>query len=168
MLLRYQDRQPDLQEPCFVAPGAHLIGAVRLGRDASVWFNAVLRADESPILIGAGSNLQDGVVVHTDRELVCTVGERVTVGHRAILHGCTIADEVLVGMGAIILNRARIGTHCLIGAGAVVTEDADIPAGSLVLGVPGRVVRPLTSEEILRIQASADHYIQLWKQAGWQ
>jgi carbonic anhydrase/acetyltransferase-like protein (isoleucine patch superfamily) len=172
VLLPYGDRAPTLEGPCFIAPGAHVIGDVRIGEDASIWFNAVLRGDGGPIVVGSGSNLQDGVVVHTDPGLVCRIGREVTVGHRAVLHGCEIGDHSLVGMGAIVLNGARVGEECLIGAGAVVPEGSVIPAGHLVLGVPGRVVRSLTDAEKDRIRAGAAHYIQLWKEvwreSGWQ
>ena len=168
MLLSYREHRPELLGPCLVAPGAQVVGQVTIGVDASVWFNAVLRAEAAPIEVGEGTNLQDGVVVHTDRDTPCLIGRRVTVGHRAILHGCRIDDEVLVGMGAIILNRAHIGAHSLIGAGALIPEGREIPPGSLVLGSPGRVVRPLTEEEIRGIQASAVGYIQLWKDSGWE
>jgi carbonic anhydrase/acetyltransferase-like protein (isoleucine patch superfamily) len=168
MLLPYGGHRPELEEPCFIAPGAQVIGQVKLGRESSVWFNAVVRADEAPIAIGAATNLQDGVVAHTDRGIVLQVGNEVTVGHRAILHGCRIGDRVLVGMGAIILNGAEIGHDCLIAAGALVPEDRVIPPGSLVMGVPGRVVRTLSPEEMERIRLSAQVYIELWKQSGWQ
>lgn len=167
MLLPYNGVQPQLDEPCFVAPGAHLIGDVKLGREASVWFNAVLRADESPIVVGERSNLQDGVVVHTNPDQSCTIGHDVTVGHLAVLHGCRIGDRVLVGMGAIILNGAEVGSESLVAAGTLVPEHRQIPPGSLVMGSPARVVRPLTDEERERIVRAAARYVELWRESGW-
>jgi carbonic anhydrase/acetyltransferase-like protein (isoleucine patch superfamily) len=168
MLIRYGGQDPELEEPCFVAPGAQLVGRVHLSAYASVWFNAVLRGDEAPIWIGARSNLQDGVVVHADADGRVVVGEEVTVGHRAILHGCEVGSGALVGMGAIVLNGAVVGEESLIGAGALVPEGRVIPPGSLVLGVPGRIVRTLTAEERARIRQSATRYIHLWQDGRWQ
>ncbi|MEM6971977.1 MAG: gamma carbonic anhydrase family protein [Pseudomonadota bacterium] len=127
----------------YVAPGAHLIGDVRLGEMVSVWFNAVLRADSEPITIGDGSNVQDGCVFHVDPGFPLTLGEDVTVGHGAILHGCTIGDGALIGMGATVLNGAVVGVGALIGAGALVTEGKTIPDGAVVMGQPGKVIRTL-------------------------
>lgn len=128
---------------CWVAPGAHLIGNVVLLAGASVWFNAVLRGDNERITVGAGSNIQDGCVLHTDPGFPMVIGTHCTVGHKAILHGCTIGDGTLIGMGAIVLNGAVIGPGALIGAGALVTEGSQIPAGALVMGAPGKVMRQL-------------------------
>lgn len=150
---------PSLAANSFVAPGAHVIGDVTLGPDVSVWFCAVLRGDNAPIIIGAGSNIQDGAVLHVDPGMPLTVGERVTVGHQAMLHGCTVADGSLIGMGAVVLNGAEIGRHCLIGAKALVTENTKIPDGSLFLGSPGKVVRTLSEEQIAGMQAGAQNYI---------
>lgn len=144
----------------FVAASAEVIGNVELGEDVGVWFGAVLRGDNEPIRIGRGSNVQDLCVLHTDPDFPLTVGEGCTIGHRAILHGCTVGDHALVGMGAIVLNGARIGRHCLIGAGALVTEGREIPEGSLVLGTPGKVVRALTAAEIEGLHRSAEHYVR--------
>ena len=131
----------------WAAPTADLIGDVRLGDRASVWFGAIIRADNTPILIGEDSNIQDGAIGHSDPGVPLVIGARVTVGHQAILHGCTIADDCLIGMGAKILNGAVIESECLIGAGALVTEGKTFPAGSLIVGVPARVIRQLTDEE---------------------
>jgi carbonic anhydrase/acetyltransferase-like protein (isoleucine patch superfamily) len=145
----------------FIAPGAIVLGDVSLGVHSSIWYNAVVRADMAAIVIGDESNLQDGVVVHVDEGLPCRVGRRVGVGHRAILHGCTVEDECLVGMGSILLNRVRIGTGSVIGAGAVLPEGMEVPPGSLVLGVPGRVRGPVDDELRKRIQRTAEHYVVL-------
>ncbi|MEM9811489.1 MAG: gamma carbonic anhydrase family protein [Pseudomonadota bacterium] len=142
----------------WVAPGAHLIGAVRLETGASVWFNAVLRGDCEDIVIGAGSNVQDGAVLHTDPGYPLHVGADCTVGHQAILHGCVLGDGVLIGMGAVVLNGARIGPECLIGASALITEGKEIPEGSLVMGTPGKVVRSLSAEERAGLRRSAETY----------
>jgi carbonic anhydrase/acetyltransferase-like protein (isoleucine patch superfamily) len=167
MLLPHRGRTPVLEGPCFIAPGAHLIGDVRVAEDASIWFNAVLRADEAPISVGRGSNLQDGVMVHTDADVPVEVGENVTVGHGAILHGCVLEDGCLVGMGAIVLNGARIGRESLVAAGTLIPEGRVIPPESLVMGSPGRVVRSLRPEELERLKLSAPHYVSLWQESGW-
>jgi len=143
---------------CWVAPGAQVLGRVVLGASSSVWFNAVLRGDNEPIVIGPGSNVQDGCVCHTDVGFPLSVGADCTVGHLAILHGCTIGDTTLVGMGATVLNGAVIGSGVLVGAGALVTEGKTIPDGVLVVGRPARVVRDLTAEERARLALSAEGY----------
>jgi carbonic anhydrase/acetyltransferase-like protein (isoleucine patch superfamily) len=147
----------------WIAPDAMVIGNVRLASGVGVWFGAVLRGDQEPIVIGADSNVQEHSVFHTDHGFPLTVGAGCTIGHRAILHGCTVGDNVLVGMGAIVLNGARIGRDCLVGAGAMVTEGKEIPPGSLVLGMPGKVVRPLSVDEIARNRAAAAHYVANWR-----
>lgn len=149
---------PMLEEGVWVAPGAHVIGKVILRARASVWFGAAIRGDNEPIEIGEGTNVQENCVLHTDMGFPLTVGRDCTIGHKAMLHGCTIGDESLVGMGATILNGARIGKNCLIGAGALVTEGKEIPDGSLVLGAPGKVVRELDAGAIQTLKASALHY----------
>jgi carbonic anhydrase/acetyltransferase-like protein (isoleucine patch superfamily) len=141
------DLRPQLAEGAWAAPSADLIGDVQLGPRASVWFGAVIRADNTPILIGADTNIQDGAVCHSDPGAPLTVGERVTVGHQAILHGCTLATDCLVGMGARILNGASIGSGCLVGAGALITEGKSFAPGNLIVGVPARVLLPLTDGE---------------------
>lgn len=152
--------RPDLPDEgrYWVAPDASLMGKVRLKRDASVWFGAVLRGDNEWIEIGEGSNIQDGCVLHTDMGFPLTVAEGCTVGHKAILHGCTIGRYSLVGMGATVLNGVRVGENCLIGANALVPEGREIPDGSLVIGAPAKVVRQLSPEEIAGLEKSAQHY----------
>jgi carbonic anhydrase/acetyltransferase-like protein (isoleucine patch superfamily) len=152
---------PAVADDAWVAPGASLIGAVRLAARASVWFGAVLRADGDAIEIGEGSNVQDGCVLHTDPGFPVRMGSGVTVGHRAVLHGCTVEDDVLVGMGAVVLNGARIGRGSLVAAGAVVLEGVEVPPGSLVAGVPAKVRRSLSDEEVEGNRESARSYLAL-------
>ena len=152
---------PQLHPSVFVAVGAVVVGDVQVGEDASIWFNAVVRGDTEPIRIGQRTNIQDGAVLHADPGFPCVLADGVTVGHRAIVHGATVEPNVVVGMGAIVLNGARIGENSIIGAGAVVTEGAIIPPGSLALGVPAKVVRQLSEEEIERGRRSAEHYVRL-------
>ncbi len=149
---------PVLAEGAWVAPSADLIGDVRLGEQASVWFGAAIRADNTPILIGARSNVQEGAVMHSDPGVPLTVGEDCTIGHRAVLHGCTLGARVLVGMGATVLNGATIGDDCLIGAGALVTEGKTFPPGSLIVGAPARAVRMLSEEQKAALVTSARNY----------
>jgi carbonic anhydrase/acetyltransferase-like protein (isoleucine patch superfamily) len=151
---------PTIAEGAWAAPSADIIGDVRLGPRASVWFGAVVRADNTPILIGEETNLQDGSVGHSDPGAPLTIGARVTIGHQAIVHGCTIADDCLIGMGARILNGARLGPECLVGAGALITEGKSFEGGSLIVGVPARVARPLTAEEKAAMRVSAAHYAE--------
>lgn len=151
--------RPTLGDGVWVAPSAAVIGNVRLGADVGVWFGAVIRGDNEPIVVEAGTNIQDNCVLHSDAGFPLAIGEGCTVGHRAIVHGCTIGNNVLVGMGATILNGAQIGENCLIGAGALVPEGKIIPPGSLVIGMPGKVVRPLTPEQIEGLRESARHYV---------
>lgn len=143
-----------------ILPGAKVSGDVTLGRDCSVWYNAVIRGDAAPIVIGEGSNIQDNCVLHTAPDAPIHVGKGVTVGHSAILHGCTVGDNSLIGMGVIVLDHAEVGRDCVIGAGALVTGGARIPDGSLALGQPARVVRPLRPEEIEKNRTSAARYAQ--------
>lgn len=145
----------------FIAPGAVVLGDVSLGRDASVWYHCVVRAESAPVTIGDETNVQDLSLMHTDEGFPCALGRRVGVGHRAILHGCTVEDECLVGMGAILLNGVRVGTGSVIGAGAVLPEGTQVPPGSLVLGVPGRVVRPVDEPLARRITSTWQHYVEL-------
>ncbi|MBB5754416.1 gamma carbonic anhydrase family protein [Prosthecomicrobium pneumaticum] len=151
---------PERPAGAWIAPDARVIGRVVLGADTGIWFGAVLRGDNEPIVVGARTNIQEHAVLHTDMGFPLTIGEGCTIGHRAILHGCRIGANTLVGMGAIILNGAEIGENCLIGAGALVTEGKVIPAGSLVVGMPGKVLRPLGEAEIARLAASADGYVR--------
>ena len=152
--------RPQIHETVYIAPGAQVVGRVALAANATVWFNAVLRGDNDLLQIGAGSNIQDGTVLHADPGFPIKVGERVTIGHQAMVHGCTIEDESLIGIQAIILNGAQIGTHCIIGAGALITAGTVIPPGSMVLGSPGKVVRSLRPDEIDMIQAIARGYVE--------
>jgi carbonic anhydrase/acetyltransferase-like protein (isoleucine patch superfamily) len=154
------DLKPQLGEGAWAAPSADLIGDVRLGPRASVWFGAVIRADNTPILIGEESNIQDGAVGHSDPGFPLTIGARVTVGHQAILHGCTIADDCLIGMGARILNGSVVESECIVGAGALITEGKAFASGSLIVGAPARVVRQLTDEERQLLRESAAHYAE--------
>jgi carbonic anhydrase/acetyltransferase-like protein (isoleucine patch superfamily) len=158
-LQRYLDTRPKIHPTAFVAPGADIIGDVTLAEESSVWYQTVLRGDINRIVIGPRSNVQDGAVVHLADDFGTYVGEFVTVGHKAILHACTIADEVLIGMGAIILDGAEIGARSIIGAGALITGGKKIPPGSLVLGSPAKVVRTLSLEEQAGIRAWADKYV---------
>ena len=160
MIYALGDRSPELVgDGHFVAPNATVIGHVRLLPEASVWFNCVLRGDNEPIEVGAGSNVQDGCVLHTDPGFPLTIGANVTVGHKVMLHGCTIGDNSLVGIGSTILNGATIGRHCLVGAHSLVTEGKSFPDGSLILGSPARVLRELSDEEIAGMTESARHYV---------
>lgn len=147
----------------WIAPDAAVIGRVKLERHASVWFGAVLRGDNELILVGENSNVQDGCVLHTDMGAPLTIGANCTIGHKAILHGCSIGDNSLIGMGATILNHARIGRNCLIGANALVTEGKVIPDNSLVIGAPAKVVRELTAEAIAALPRSAEGYVRNWQ-----
>ena len=153
-------KTPDIHPSAFVAPGAVVRGEVHLAENSSVFYNAVLRGDRAPISIGEGTNIQDNCVVHVEYDLPVTVGKNVTVGHGAILHGCTVGDETLIGMGTIVLNGAQIGKGCLIGAGALVTQNAVIPDGCMAVGSPARVKRPLTPEEMDGLRRSAADYRQ--------
>lgn len=151
---------PTLSQGAWVAPSADLIGDVRLGVRASVWFGAVVRADNTPIILGEEANFQDGAIGHSDPGLPLTIGARVTVGHQAILHGCTVEDEALIGMGARILNGAVIGAQCIVGAGALVTEGKRFEPRSLIVGSPARAVRTLTEEQVAMLSLSAAHYAE--------
>jgi carbonic anhydrase/acetyltransferase-like protein (isoleucine patch superfamily) len=158
MLLPFGGTSPHVHGDAYVAAGAVLVGQVRLEASASVWFNAVLRADSEPITIGAGSNVQDNVSCHVDSGFPLTVGRDVSVGHNAVLHGCTVEDGALVGMGAIVMNGALIGAGSLVAAGAVVLEGTVVPSGTLVAGVPARVRRELTDDEAAGIRGNAAGY----------
>lgn len=159
MIWKLDEIVPELGEGAWVAHDANVIGRVMLGASASVWFGATIRGDNEPIRIGAGTNIQENSVLHTDVGFPLTIGENCTIGHRAMLHGCTIGDGSLVGMSATVLNGARIGKGCLIGAGALVTEGKEIPDGSLVLGAPGKIARVLSAAELARILEGSAHYV---------
>lgn len=154
------DLAPTLGPGAWAAPSADLIGDVRLGARASIWFGAVIRADNTPIIIGEDSNVQDGAVGHSDPGAPLTIGARVTVGHQAILHGCTVRDGALIGMGARVLNGAIIGDNCLVGAGALVTEGKTFEAGMLIVGTPARALRALSEQELAMLAMSAVHYAE--------
>jgi len=150
---------PRVAETAWVADSAEVMGNVVLGDNASIWFGAVLRGDNETLTIGAGTNVQDGSVLHSDHGQPLTLGERVTVGHKVVLHGCTVGDESLIGIGAVVLNGARIGKNCLVGAGALVTEGKEFPDGSMILGSPAKAVRQLTPEQMAGLRKSAQTYI---------
>lgn len=147
----------------WIAPNAEVMGNVKLERNASVWFGAVLRGDNDLITIGENSNVQDGSVLHTDPGSPLTIGPNVTIGHMVMLHGCTIGEGSLVGIGSIILNGAKIGKGCLIGANTLIAEGKEIPDHSMVLGSPGKIIRTLDDETAAALKLSADHYVENWK-----
>lgn len=159
-LYRICDVEPQLGAGAWVAPSADLVGDVRLGARASVWFGAVLRGDNTPLVLGSETNFQDGAIGHSDAGFPLLIGSRVTIGHQAILHGCIIADDCLIGMGARILNGATIEPECIVGAGALVTEGKHFGSGSLIVGSPARIVRELTDAERQLVRASAKHYAE--------
>ncbi len=159
MNYRLGDLRVDTHPDSWTAPGAILIGKVRVQAQASVWFGAVLRGDNELIDIGEDSNVQDGAVLHTDPGSPLTLGRGVTIGHKAMLHGCCVGDYSLIGINAVILNGARIGKHCIIGANALIPEGREIPDGSLVIGSPGKVVRTLSEAQKRLLEASAAHYV---------
>lgn len=155
------DFRPELvHESAWLARTAVVVGDVTIGEESSVWFGAVLRGDADAIRVGARTNIQDNAVLHADPGVPCTIGDGVTIGHLALVHGATVGDNVIVGMRSVVMNNARIGNDCLIAAGAVVTEGVEIPPGSLVMGMPAKVVRPLKPEEIERLRRAAEHYVQ--------
>jgi len=158
MKYAYQHHQPKVSDTAFIAPGAAVIGRVSLGEKVSVWFNAVMRGDNDDIVIGDGSNVQDGCVLHVDEGFPIHVGRNCTIGHKVILHGCSVGDESLIGMNAVVLNGAKIGKRCLIGANALVTEGMEIPDGSLVLGSPAKVVKPLGDGALKGMAEGAESY----------
>jgi carbonic anhydrase/acetyltransferase-like protein (isoleucine patch superfamily) len=160
MFYRIDDRTPEKKEGVFVAGNATVIGSCVLCEESSIWFNAVLRGDNDVITVGPQSNVQDGAVLHTDSGIPLTLGKGVTVGHNAMLHGCDVGDYSLIGIGAVILNKARIGKHCIIGANALVPEGMDIPDGSLVVGSPAVIKRELNDMQKKLLEASAAHYVQ--------
>lgn len=159
-LYRLGERVPSLPADgeFYIAPGAIVIGDVRIARGVSIWFNAVLRGDNEPIILGAGSNIQDGCVIHTDPGFPVEIGVDVTIGHNAIIHGCSIDKGSLIGMGATILNGARIGERCLVGANSLIREGMEVPDGSLVLGVPARIVRMLDGDAAENLSRGAERY----------
>ena len=160
MIYDLKKNVPEISADSWVAPNAIIIGKVKLEKNSSIWFNAVLRGDIEKIAIGENSNIQDGSVLHTDPGCPLTVGKGVTVGHMVMLHGCEISDDTLIGIGSTILNKAKIGKNCIIGANTLVTENKTIPDNSLVLGSPGKVIRKVTDEEIKVIRENAKHYVK--------
>lgn len=161
MIRDFKDLKPQIGRNSWISETALIIGDVKIGDNVGVWFGAVLRGDVAPIVIGDNTNIQDNVVIHSEVGYPTKIGNGVTIGHNSIIHGCEIGDDTLIGMGAIILNGAKIGKNCIIGAGSVITEGKVIENNSLVLGVPGRVVRKVTEEEIKRIKENAKAYIAL-------
>ena len=159
MIYDFEKNVPEVHADAWVASNATLIGKVKLEKNSSIWFNAVLRGDIELISIGENSNIQDGSVLHTDPGYKLNVGKGVTVGHMVMLHGCQISDDTLIGIGSIILNNAKIGKNCIIGANSLITENKIIPDNSLVVGSPARVLRKVTEEEIKAIHENAKHYV---------
>ncbi|WP_321896897.1 gamma carbonic anhydrase family protein [Burkholderia cepacia] len=159
-LYNFEGEQPQLAESAWVAPQAVVIGRATLAERASVWFNAVIRADNEPVDIGAGSNVQDGAVLHTDPGFPMHIAANVTIGHQAMLHGCTVGEGSLIGVQAVVLNGAVIGRHCLVGAGAVVTEGKVFPERSLILGAPAKAVRELSDEQVANLLENAADYVR--------
>lgn len=159
------DLSPALPEPnqFWIAPDAHVIGNVILSKDVGIWFGAVLRGDNEAITLGAGTNVQEGTMIHTDMGFPATIGQGCTIGHHAIIHGCTIGDNSLIGMGATVLNGAKIGKNCLVGANALITEGKEFPDNSLIVGAPARVVRILDDQAVEGLRKSALNYIANWK-----
>lgn len=158
MIADLADRRPEIADDCFVAPSATVVGSVALHSGASIWFSAVLRGDVEQITVGANSNVQDGAVVHADHGVPAVIGAGVTIGHQATIHGCTIGDNSLIGINAVVLNKAKIGANCVIGANSLVPEGMEIPDGSLVMGSPAKVKRQLSEQEIGFLALSANHY----------
>ena len=164
MLYSYHDKKPSVHESVFIAPGAHLIGDVQIGEESTVWFNAVLRGDEGPIQIGKKCSVQDNVTAHLYEGFPLFVGDEVTIGHNAILHGCTIETRCIIGMGSTILDGAIIGEESIIGANTLIPSGKKIPPRSLVVGSPGKVIREITEKDIELIQLSIDTYVQKGKE----
>tara|TARA_B100000029_G_C17458399_1_gene917579 strand:- start:637 stop:1149 length:513 start_codon:yes stop_codon:yes gene_type:complete len=163
MIYNFENKSVKREGNNWIAPNATIIGDVVLKNDSSVWFNAVLRGDIEKIILGEGSNIQDGSVLHTDPGYPLTVGSGVTVGHMVMLHGCKIGNDSLIGIGSIILNNAKVGKNCIIGANTLITENKIIPDNSLVVGSPGKIIRKTTKEEVKHIKENAKHYASNWK-----
>jgi carbonic anhydrase/acetyltransferase-like protein (isoleucine patch superfamily) len=165
LIHRIGSRVPQTGETLFLAWNAEIAGDVRLAQDVSVWFGAVLRGDLQPIIVGRGSNIQDNVTLHVDSVTPCVIGQKVTVGHNAVIHAACVEDQCLIGIGAIIMSRSRIGERSIVGAGSLVTEGKNFPPGSLIYGNPARLVRALTPEEIAGVGATAERYIRVAREA---
>ena len=163
MIYQLEKKSVTKNKNCWVAPNASVIGDVTLSKDVSIWFNAVLRGDIENIFIGEGSNVQDNCVLHTDKGYPLKIGSYVTVGHLVMLHGCTIHDNILIGIGSTILNKTVIGKNCIVGANSLIPEGKIIPDNSLVMGSPGKIIRELKPEEIKGIRENAEHYVENWK-----
>ena len=163
MIYNFENNIPTLHPDSWVANNAMLIGKVILKKDANIWFNVVLRGDIEPIIIGEGSNVQDGSIFHTDPGCPLSLGRGVTVGHLAMLHGCEVGDDSLIGIGSTILNKTKIGKNCIVGANTLIAENKVIPDQSLVLGSPGKIVRQVTDKEIEEIKENAKHYVENYK-----
>lgn len=160
MIYEYEGHLPKLDgERIFIAPGAAVIGDVVLGEDSSVWFNATLRGDLEPIIVGRRSNIQDGSTVHTDTGIPTNIGENVTIGHNCVIHGCEIGDGSLIGMGSVILSGAKIGKNCLVGGGSLVTGNMEVPDGMLVFGSPAKIIKPLGEGVIAKGLVNSEHYV---------
>jgi len=159
MKYKLNEKSPFIERSCFVAPSADLIGSVIMHKNSSVWFNCVLRADNEPITVGENSNVQDGSILHVDPNYPIDIGKNVTIGHKVMLHGCTIGDNSLIGMNAVVLNGAKIGKNCVIGANALVTENMVIADGQMALGSPAKVVKELDEKTIGMLKAGAQHYV---------
>lgn len=159
MLIEYEGITPNVHYSVFVAPGAMIIGDVKIGEESSVWFNCVLRGDLEPIHIGCRTNIQDGTVIHMDKEIPCLIGDDVTIGHGAILHSCAIDNEALIGMGAILLTGCKIGERAIVAAGTLVREGQEIPPGTVAMGVPAKVRREATEAEFERVRHGKDDYV---------
>jgi carbonic anhydrase/acetyltransferase-like protein (isoleucine patch superfamily) len=155
--------RPELDPECWVASNVVLVGKVIVRKNASIWFNSVVRADNEPIVIGEESNVQEGSVLHADPTFPLNIGARVTIGHMVMLHGCSIADETLIGIGSIILNGAKIGKHCLIGAHTLIPEGKEIPDNSVVMGSPGKIVREVSEKDFVRLTRPAASYARKWR-----
>jgi len=158
-VFKLADKEPRIAESAWIAPNATVIGDVRLGENSSIWWNATLRGDNDPIEIGVNTNIQDGSVLHTDEGVPLRIGANVTVGHLVMLHGCSVGDGSLIGIGSVILNRAVIGKGCIVGANTLIPEGKVFPDHVLIVGSPGKVVRELSADEVARLQASAAHYV---------
>lgn len=154
----YGEFHPEVDDSVFLAPGSKVVGKVKIGAQSSVWYNAVVRGDADRVVIGSGTNIQDNCTLHADRDFPLILGDRISIGHNSVLHGCIIEDDVLVGMGAIILNGAKIGAASVVGAGSVVVQGMEVPPGHLVMGVPAKIIRPLNQDEFGGFQSMAGKY----------
>lgn len=163
MIYRFKEYTPEIDESCFIADNSSVIGNVSIDEDSSVWFGAVVRGDTNEITIGKSTNIQDNCTIHSDGDFPVKLGDGITIGHNCIIHGCSIKNNCLIGMGSIILNGAEIGENSIIGAGSLVTQNTRIPSGTLCFGSPAKVVRKLTEEEVNSIIESAKHYAELSK-----